>query len=521
MNKKIKNWILENKHTLLVFLFSTIFFIIHRFLIYSWDYSVYVLNAKNLFNNGFYFEILRPPLVSVIIGVLGNILGYAFADILFIVLISGLFLLAVYLFSRELKLNAFLVYVLLLTPTVLAYGFFAGTEFLFLTLILFAIYLILRNNFWAGVIIGLAALTRYTGIVFGILLLFLKGIKNKVLAILLFISVFVPWFIYNKVKFGNFFTSIADQYYQNITYRQEIIQAPQLVHFLQQVSLVVFVLFVLCFIYLIIRSFKNKINFDFFKKITSKQKKALLLILLISIYTIYNYLTTPLKDQRYLFLLVLFFSAFFYVFFAFFYSNLKSKTKEKILKYLNIVFICVFILELLVLIFVFKLTTTNATDRNFFYNTIETYDAQDLPNCIIYSNYWVYVNEYYLNAMSVTDVLCMPINYASRKYLWGDNSAIIIYKFDYDKNILNNSLVFYGSKIIYEDKDIIIIDNNCKSEALDEAGSVPFVIQIDKAMRENYVYGLNTNPCNIIFNNFNFFEKSCNFINFNGFSADN
>ncbi len=114
----------------------------------------------------------------------------------------------------------------------------------------------------------------------------------------------------------------------------------------------------------------------------------------------------------------------------------------------------------------------------------------------------------------------MPLNYANRKYIWGENSAILIYKFDYDRNILNNSLEFYDSDTIYEDNDIIIIDNDCKSEVNHKSEDIPFVIQIDKAMRENYDYGINTNPCNIIFNKQKFLEKSCNFINFNGFYSE-
>lgn len=520
MNKKIKAWILENKYLLLVFLITTIFFIAHRFLIYSWDYSVYVLNAKHFFNNGFYFEILRPPLVPIAIGILGNIFGYFLADILFIVLVSSLFLWAVYLLTKELKINTLFFYILLLTPTTLAYGLFAGTELLFLTLILFAIYFLIKNNYWAGALLGLAALTRYTGMVLGILILFLKSTKKKVIAAILFVLAFVPWFIYNKINYGNFFTSIADQYYQNITYRQEIIQAPQISHILFQVSVILAVLFVLCLIYLLIKSFKRKIRFDIFKKIEPKHKKALFIIILISIYTLYNYLTTPLKDQRYLFLVVLFFSVFFYGFFLLFYSNLPVKAQKIVNKNINLISLIIFIVTILAIVLVFKITVDNATDRDFFYKTIEIYKNQDLPNCNVYSNYWVYVNEYYLSKTPIADILCMPINYANRKYIWGDNSAILIYKFDYDRNILNNSLIFYDSNIIYEDNNIIIIDNNCKSKVNNKSGNVPFVIQIDKAMRENYDYGINTNPCNIIFKKHKFFEKSCNFINFNGFYSE-
>lgn len=520
MNKKIKAWVLENKYLLFVFLITTVFLIVHRFLVYSWDYSVYVLNAKHFFNNGLYFEVLRPPLVPIITGIFGNIFGYFLADILFIVLVSSLFLWAVYLLTKELKLNTLFFYVLLLTPTTLAYGLFAGTELLFLTLILFAIYFLIKDNYWAGALLGLSALTRYTGIVLGALVLFLKGTKKKIIAAILFMLVFVPWFIYNKINYGNFFASIADQYYQNMTYRLEIIQAPQIGHILFQISAILAILFVVCLIYLLIRSLKKKIKFDVFKKIGAKHKKAILIVVLISAYTLYSYLTTPLKDQRYLFILVLFFASFFYCFFLLFYSNLSSKAKKKVNKNINLISIIILLVTVLAIILVFKITVDKTTDKDFFYKTIDIYEDQNLPNCTIYSNYWVFVNEYYQSKTPTAEILCMPLNYANRKYIWGENSSIIIYKFDYDRNILNNSLEFYDSNIIYEDNDMIIIDNNCKFESDQKLGNVPFVTQIDTAMRENYDYGINTNPCNIIFNKYKFLEKSCNFINLNGFYSD-
>jgi Gpi18-like mannosyltransferase len=77
-----------------------------------------------------------------------------------------IFLAGVYLLTKELKLNTFVVYAMIFTPFMLSYAMFTGTELLFLALILFAIYFIVKNSFWAGFFLGLSALTRYTGIVF-------------------------------------------------------------------------------------------------------------------------------------------------------------------------------------------------------------------------------------------------------------------------------------------------------------------------------------------------------------------
>ncbi len=72
--KNIKNNILKNKHTLIymfvLFIISTSYFLYQNINNYSWDFVSYLLNYEYLFQEGNYFEILRPPMMPFLLGVL-------------------------------------------------------------------------------------------------------------------------------------------------------------------------------------------------------------------------------------------------------------------------------------------------------------------------------------------------------------------------------------------------------------------------------------------------------------------
>lgn len=505
----IKNWIVKNKFLLLIFLVTIIFFIVHRLLVFSWDYAVYLLNAKHIFNNGFYFEILRPPLVSFILGVFGNVFGYTlFLDIFYIIFVSVIFLAGVYLLTKELKLNTFVVYAMIFTPFMLSYAMFTGTELLFLALILFAIYFIVKNSFWAGLFLGLSALTRYTGIVFVAFIFLIKGWKNKFFAFCLYFLSFLPWFIFNKIRYGNFFTSIADQYYQNIVYRLEIIQPARMFHFIIQFSTVLSVLLSVVLIFLLFNIIRKKTGFGFFKQITKSQKKALLIIIVIGIYTIYSYLTTPLKDARYLFLLVLPIVSIYYLFFAYFCSSLKLKYRNVLKKSIVFIFLIVFLINLYLPYS--HLEKSRYATKEFYEDTKEILESNNLSDCLIVSNYWVFLNGVGLKSI--------PLESNGSNYFWIDESVIVIYKFDYDKSVLDNS--FKKEDFLYEDASVVVIGKKCKTDFAPNVGHRSFLEQINELAQRNYGYSVNTNACMVIFNNHPLFEKICNFVNFNGFKID-
>jgi hypothetical protein len=210
---------MQNLHKYLIaYIVSTVIFIIGHSWYLGWDFSVYVLNAKYWFANGQYFEIERAPMMSLIIGLL-SFFGWTFAEYLYLIIISALFAYSCYVFSKSVKVNEISFYLLSLNVFVLIYGLSEGTELLSLVFIQLFIAMLIKNKWYSGLFLGLACLTRYNLIIFVPLLLFHKGIKNKINSFILFSVPFIPWFFYNKVNYGNIFFSIADSYALNVAYR--------------------------------------------------------------------------------------------------------------------------------------------------------------------------------------------------------------------------------------------------------------------------------------------------------------
>ncbi|MBS3149861.1 hypothetical protein J4455_04190 [Candidatus Woesearchaeota archaeon] len=52
--------IFRDKYLVIIFLFSTIFFLFQHYISFSWDFSSFVLNGKYLFDNGKYKININP-----------------------------------------------------------------------------------------------------------------------------------------------------------------------------------------------------------------------------------------------------------------------------------------------------------------------------------------------------------------------------------------------------------------------------------------------------------------------------
>ncbi len=487
-SKTIMGLLKKYKFVLFIFLFTTLFFIIqHQFTI-SWDFISYVLNAKNMFNSGLYFETFRPPLTSFIIGLFAQILGYAAAEIIYIIIVSALFCLSIILISKQLNFNTELFYLILFTPFVLYFGQINGTELLSVALLLLGIYFIIKNNWISGLFIGFSALTRYTGIVFGVILLFHKGIDKKIKSIILFCLTFIPWFIYSKLKFGNFFTSIADQYHQNITSRLDIAQAPKLIHFIS-VQSILFVFTLIGLLYILYKLIKKN------KNAKPLNNSFSIIMLLLTIYTIHTYFSTPFKDMRYLFTLMLPIGYFTYVGI----TSIAEKIKKHKIKLHRIYLITIYILLIFsVLISSIKiLEETYKLDYPYitrYKNAINTIYKNNLEDCVMYSDAWIFYN--YLDS----NIIMLPIEI-------------------YIKDIPN-----YQDKVLF-----LYTPTRSKEQIIALENQLPTIIKTNNIMilgdlkncklKENYVElfyihnSLYTNPCNILFNKIKPIENICYFIN--------
>ncbi len=344
MSKILKN----NKVYIALFIASTSFFIYQHMINQQlWDFYAYLMNGKFWFHHGYYFELLRPPLAPLIIGLLGANL---FAEYAYVVIISALFALSTYLLAKELKINEVIFYALLLNTSTLLFGLAEGTELLSMALIEVSILMILKDDFKSGIFLGLASLTRYTNLISTVIMFFHKDWKKIGLGLLIFLLTLTPWLLYNKLAFGNYFASMADSYALNVFSRKDISQPPKLFDFIV-IGNILWVTFLMG-----LREFKFN------------RKDGIMLTLMFL--TIISYLLTPLKTARYLFLVILPL--------AYFSSKIKISNNQAIV---------IFIVMLLVAF----ISQPRASKLN---STIYEIKELNLSHCELESNVWVLLNYY-------------------------------------------------------------------------------------------------------------------------------
>jgi len=271
-------WILTT-----AFIIVTSLFIMQHASEYSWDFHAYTLNGEYLLHDGSYFEPLRPPLMPTLIGLFEYLLPRTIAEYAFIILASTLFLYASIKLADSLGMNRTLLYLLSSQTYVLATGLTNGTELLAYSFTSLFLSSILANK-TSGVFIGLAGLSRYANLSLAPLMLFQpkKIVKNA----LVFGLTLLPWLAYNYFTYGNIFLSIADQYANNIYFREYLHTPIKLFDFL----LVGNIIWPIALIGL----------WDF-----RKNTKRNTILAIIAILTIVSYINTPLKSARYLFMLTL------------------------------------------------------------------------------------------------------------------------------------------------------------------------------------------------------------------------
>jgi hypothetical protein len=200
----------------LAFLASTGFFLWQHTTGVGWDFAAYSLNARYWFHGGPYFQLVRPPLPAVIIGLFSLISG-AWAEFLFIAAAGLLFAYSSVRLARALGVPPALFYVASLTPFVLMEGLKNGTELLCLALLELAIASL--GSAAAPVFLGLAVLTRYPAAGFVVLLLFTKDARKIIRDLLIAAAVAAPWLLYNQLAFGHWAASLMDSYAMNMKFR--------------------------------------------------------------------------------------------------------------------------------------------------------------------------------------------------------------------------------------------------------------------------------------------------------------
>ncbi|MEM5793463.1 MAG: hypothetical protein QXY45_03890 [Candidatus Aenigmatarchaeota archaeon] len=273
-----------NVGIILVFIFSTGFFLYQHSTGLSWDFSAYVLNAKYIFSDGNYFEWLRPPIVPILLGIF-SIFGWKTSEYLFIIFTSGLFLFSSIKLCKSLKIQKDIYYISSITFFTLTYSFSSGSELLSLSLLqLFISYL---DRVESGIFLSLSSLTRYGNFIYFPMIILQKDWKKILISLILCFLVIFPWLIYNFLSTGNPLTSIIDFYLMNVKFRVDLREKIDFKNFL-----IVGNFLTPLFLFGIIKSLKS-IDYNF-------SKISIFLIL-----CLFSYFTGAFKYVRYLFPLII------------------------------------------------------------------------------------------------------------------------------------------------------------------------------------------------------------------------
>lgn len=402
-----------------IYLISTIIFILRHIYFKGWDFSVYVLNAKYLFDSGFYFEINRPPLMSFIIDVF-SIFGWTLAEYLYIILISGLLLYSSIKLAESLNLDKILFYLFSLNSFVLLFGLVEGTELLALALLELFIAFLIKNKWYSGFFLGLACLTRYPFVIFLPLILFQKTWKDRIISSAMFVLAFIPWFIYNKIAYGNIFYSIADSFALNIIYRDYIVSSINYMSILYVGN----ILLPLILIGIIYWLYKRDFN------------RNIWIIICSSILIIYSILNLKADIQRYYIPLTIIF-----VFFSVYAMRIFSSKVQKII-----------IVSFIVVTLLYSAVDIINGDHESFDNLVR--ELKPIENCSLMSNIWVPLNYEGRVTEPFPDERALDerINEGYYVLLW--------YNIEEPDYIFNDTLI-NSFNIVEKNEDYVLIGNGC------------------------------------------------------------
>ncbi len=493
--KKTFGFLRENKIIIILFIFSTSFFLYQHSISFSWDFCAYVLNAKYWFAQGAYFEPFRSPLMPFTMSIF-SFFGWKSSEYIYIVLVSFLFMVSSVKLAESLKLNKNIFYLLSLNPYILIMGMINGTELLSLSFLeLFIAYLIKNKN--SGVFLGLASLSRYTCISFFPLLLFHRNIKSIIKNFILFVIPFIPWFIYNYIKFGNMFMSIADGYANNIYFRDYINQNINYMHIIHVVNfLLPFFLFGLVFtLFKIFKSLKDNNIIYNWKKFIEENIEGILMIFIL-IFSFYGYFKIPVKTSRYLF----------NMFIPTVYFSMIGINSIKIKKF-NFKRLAVITIIILNLFFIFQSFIVHTSyEKKMYIDVLENMNKLGISdNCSLRSNSWVFMN--YLERKTSIFPRKQLVHYYINK-----GHYLLFFNHVLEPSYVHNKTFMSGFPVILKNKDYTLIGNNNSCTKIEELDRT-YMVMLNETVYLVWNKSIETNPCNILFSN-QFMKKACEIANF-------
>ncbi len=496
-----ENILKKNKGIIFILILSTIFFIIQHYLLFSWDFSSYVLNAKYWFNNGTYFELMRPPLVPVIIGTL-SIFGWKVAEYLFVILTSIGFMYSSIKLADSLKFNRIAFYAISTTPFLLLNGLINGTELVSLIFLELTIAYTIDDKVKSGLCLGLSALSRYTGLVLFPIFILHKSLKNIIKSIVIFALTILPWLIYNLITTGNIFSSLANQYANNVLFRAYLKQPFNFFHIIE-VQNILMPFFILGLFYVIYRLICLK---DIKKIFLSKADLSMLFLLTFSLY---SYNNIPLKFSRYLFTLLL--PTFYFAYIGIEQIAKIIKIKKQRLK-ITAVCMIIFLISITTICVAIPSIKNEGDIHAHFEKSTEQIKALNLEDCLLYSNAWVALNYYGMNAKP------SPREFEVQKLINKGEKIIFFYE-QQEPNFIFNKTYINLFPIMYQNNQYFILGNN-KECTRKQPYTTSYLQGTHDSILEKTNKTMNINPCTIMFSNIEIMEKTCNMIHMKGFEID-
>ncbi len=405
----------------------------------SWDFMAYVLNSEFLFYNGYYFELYRAPLTPIIIGIF-HLLGRFFAEYLYILFASLLFLFSSIKLAKKLNINPSLYYCIALTPFLITRGLLEGTELLSISLIQIAIATLDEKK--SSIFMALAALNHYSNIIYAPVMLFKKDYKKIIISCIIFLAILSPWLLYNQITTGNPFTSFADSYALNVKFRDYIHEPFNWLNLLG-----------------ISGYYLPFIAYGIFLRLKGKLEKVDIIMLWILFITLYYYSTLPMKSSRYLIMLLIPITYLTHL------SISGFKNKKKIIS----IFLAI---NLIISSLIIILTPVPEHEKK------ETYKSIPISkDCSIFSNTWVHLNYMGIKSQSAPweQLLDEEVNNGSR---------IILFKNIRDPKYSEEKL----SKLprIIENNELIILGNESLCNPHPEKINSTYIEKLKRVYRVEY-----------------------------------
>ena len=451
----------ENKMIFLLFVLSTAWFLYQHYIYINWDFAAYVLNAKYWFAGGSYFELIRPPLTPLIIGIFSFIGGWKVSEYLYVLFVAILFLFSSLKLADTLNFNRLFFYALSLNVYVLLIGTMVGTELLSLCLLeIFISYFLAEKQ--SGHFLALAILTRYNILSMLPLLIYHKNLKIIIKDLVLFSLAWSPWLLYNLVNHGNAFASLLDNFALNIAGREHTIhQTFNLLHILSVTNFLTpfFILGLFKIFSLLLKEKNGLVNILLRRKI-----EVTMLFVLAS--TIYSYNSIPIKDPRFLFSMTI-------PTFYFSYIGIDSLPK-KIRRYSQVFVYLLVIVSLLISFCIQQMFFVSHDVLEIYKDSIERLNSLGFSNCSLMSNNWVFLN--YLGGPSkpnpTEDLVTYYLGEGEtmvffREFSYGEDKSErlrFFYEKIYEAEYARNQSFFQNLPVVYESSNYTILGNltTCK-----------------------------------------------------------